>query len=51
MKSLGKGRGQTALHGKLLHGVTPSLVLSEGAAFMFTHEIADLHVEEVDIYS
>lgn len=38
-------------HNKLLHGVTPSLVLSEGTAFMLTHKTADLHVGEVGVYS
>lgn len=50
-KLLRKGNGQTRLRGKLLHGITPSLVLSEGAAFMLTHKIVDLHIGEVSIYS
>lgn len=51
MKSLGKGSGGTTLHSKRLHGVTPGLVLGEGAAFMLTHKIVDLHVGEIGIYS
>lgn len=31
--------------------MTPSLVLSGGAAFMLTHKIVDLHIGEVGIYS
>lgn len=51
MKSLGKGNGWTTLHSKLLHGLKPSLKLSEGAAFTPTRKIVNLHVGELDIDS